>query len=174
MISGSGVLFREVQHFRQLWLWVLVLGISLTSIWGAVQQLGLGIPFGNNPAPDGVMILLAVVFGLIFPIGFYFMNLATEVRQDGVYYRFFPFHLRFRSLALKDIMEYEVRTYSPIRDYGGWGIRYGRKGKAYNASGNRGVWLKLADGGRVLFGSQRPDEFATALEMAISEARKSV
>ena len=161
-------LFHEVQHFRQLWIWVLVLAIAALSIWGAVQQLLLGIPFGNNPAPDSVMIPLAAVFGVIFPLGFYFMNLTTEVHQDGVYYRFFPFHLRFRRIALEDMIEYEVREYSAIRDYGGWGIRYGRKGRAYNVSGNRGVWVRLTSGGSVMLGSQRPEGFAAAIEQARS------
>ena len=174
MRNEANHLFREVQHFRQLWLWVLLLAIAASAVWGAVQQLVLGIPFGNNPAWDGAMIPIATVVGVIFPVAFYFMNLTTEVRPDGLYYRFFPFHLRFRRIAIEDIVEYGACTYSAIKDYGGWGIRYGRKGKAYNVSGNRGVWLKLADGGRVLFGSQRPDEFAVALEMAISQVRKSV
>ena len=163
-----GGLFREVQHFRQRWLWALLLAIAALSVWGAVQQLLLGIPFGNNPAPDSVMIPLATVFGVVFPLGFYFMNLTTEVHQDGIYYRFFPFHLRFRRIALEDMTEYEVRGYSAIRDYGGWGIRYGRKGRAYNVSGNRGVWVRLSSGGSIMFGSQRPEGFAAAIEQARS------
>jgi len=162
-----GSLFREVQHFRQHWLWAFLLAIAALSIWGAVQQLLLGTPFGNNPAPDSVMIPLATVFGVVFPLGFYFMNLTIEVHQDSIYYRFFPFHLRFRRVALEDIIECEVREYSAIRDYGGWGIRYGRKGKAYNVSGNRGVWVRLSSGG-VMFGSQRPEGLATAVEQARS------
>ena len=166
MMNDTGYLFREVQRFRQVWLWVLLLAIAASTIWGAVQQLLLGIPFGNNPAPDGAMIPLATVVGVIFPVAFYFMNLTTEVHPDGVYYSFFPFHLRFRRIAFNDIKEYEVRTYSAIKDYGGWGIRYGRKGKAYNVSGNRGLWLKMSDGGSILFGSQRPEEFAAAINQA--------
>jgi len=63
----------------------------------------------------------------------------TEVRDDGVYFRFFPLHLSFHRIGLEEIVRFEVQTYRPIRDYGGWGIRYGWKGKAYNVSGNRGV-----------------------------------
>ena len=47
-------LYREVQYFRQTWLWILLLSISLITIWGMVQQLFLGKPFGNNPAPDNL------------------------------------------------------------------------------------------------------------------------
>ncbi|MBW8868301.1 MAG: hypothetical protein JF610_13410, partial [Acidobacteria bacterium] len=44
-----------------------------------------------------------------------------------------------------------------------WGLRFGRRGRAYSISGNRGVELTLADGRRVMIGSQRADELAAAL-----------
>ncbi len=76
------------------------------------------------------------------------------------------------SIAAGDLKGYEVLTYSPIKDYGGWGIRYGRGGKAYNVRGNRGVQLQLANGQRLLIGSQRPEELSNALALAFGK-RKS-
>ena len=126
------MLYREVQHFRQPLLWALLLAIAGLCIYGAVQQLILGKPFGSNPAPDTGMIIIVIVFGAGFPLLFYVMNLTTEVRSDGLYYRFFPFHLSFHKIPLEDLKTYEVRTYSALREYGGWGIRWGLNGKAYN------------------------------------------
>ncbi len=166
---NANPLYREVQYFRQLWLWILVLSISLIAIWGMVQQLFLGKPFGNNPAPDAILIVVVIIFGFGFPYAFYKMSLTTEVSSDGIYYRFFPFQLSFHKIRLEDLAKYEVRTYSPIKDYGGWGIRYGRRDKAYNVSGNRGVQLEFLNGDRLLFGSQQPEEFAKALSLALSK-----
>lgn len=160
-------LYRETQYFRQLWLWALVLLISLLSLYGVFQQLILGIPFGNNPAPDSVMVVLAIVFGIGLPLFMYTTNLTTEVRSDGIHIRFFPFHLSFRKIATEEIRGFEACTYSPIKDYGGWGIRFGRKGKAYNVSGNRGVQLELSNGKHLLIGSQKPEELAEALSLAL-------
>jgi hypothetical protein len=57
--------------------------------------------------------------------------------------------------------------YRPIADHGGWGIRSGRDGeRALTARGNRGVRLVLADGTRLLIGSQRPEELAETIERA--------
>ena len=159
-------LYRETQHFRQLWIWVLVLFISLLSLYGVFQQLILGEPFGNNPAPDSVMVILAIIFGIGLPLFMFTTNLTTEVHSDGLYIRFFPFHLSFRSIAIEEIMGFEASTYNPIRDYGGWGIRYGRRGKAYNVSGNRGVRLELSKGKHLLIGSKRPEELVEALNLA--------
>ncbi len=161
------VLYRETQHFRQVWLWLLTLGISGVTFYAMVQQLILGTPFGDNPASDTVLIIIVIVFGFMFPVFFYIVNLTTEVHGDGLYYRFFPFHLTFRKISGEDIRSCEARTYSPLREYGGCGIRWGAKGRAYNVGGNRGVQLELSNGSRILIGSQRSEELAEAIDMAI-------
>jgi len=161
--------FREVQHFRQPWLWLLIAVIFGVTVWGFVQQIVLGRPFGQNPASDTVMMVIAFVFGLAFPVLFLVANLTVEVRGDGLYYRFFPFHWSFHRISVETLAKYEVRTYRPIRDYGGWGIRYGRGGKAYNVSGNRGVMLELSDGRSLLIGSQKPEDMAGAIGLALGK-----
>ena len=105
------------------------------------------------------LMLIAVVLVVAF---FYFTKMTTEVVDGATRIRFFP---AARSIRLADVESYEVRTYSPIREYGGWGIKgWSRENMAYNVRGNRGVELTLRDGRRVLLGSQRPDELAGAIE----------
>ena len=168
----TDLLYREVQHFRQVWLWVLLLGISSVSIYSVVQQLILDKPFGNNPAPDIFVLIIGLIFGLGFPIFFYKITLTTEVTSDGLYFRFFPLHLSFQKISLEDLKAYEAITYRPLKEYGGWGIRYGAKGKAYNISGNRGVQLELSSGKRILIGSQKPEELVGAIGSAVKMLRR--
>lgn len=164
------VLFRESQRFRQAWLWLIVLLI------GGGMWIILIMHMVRPNTPDGywsVLTSLAVawlVMGVIFPVSLWLFELRVEVRRDALYYRFVPLHLRTHSIAIGDIAGFEARTYRPILEYGGWGIRYGLHGRAYNVSGNRGVQLTLADGKRILIGSQRPDELAAALAQARSAA----
>lgn len=172
MVNNGKVLYREVQHFRQAWLWAFLIFILLLAVYAIVQQLAWGRPFGSNPAPDVLLMVIVAVFGVAFPTFFCLMNLTTEVRGDGLYFRFFPFHRSFRRIPWEEMKEYGVRTYSALKDYGGWGIRYGREGKAYNVSGNHGVQLELSNGDRVLIGSQRPEEFLGAMELATSRSRR--
>ncbi|MFC1940694.1 DUF6141 family protein [Chloroflexota bacterium] len=169
--NNSNCLYHEIQHFRQIWLWILILSISAISLWGMIQQLFLGKPFGNNPAPDTMLIIIVFIFGLGFPYIFYKMNLTTEVRSDGIHYRFFPFHFSFHKIKFEDLFKYEVQTYNPIRDYGGWGIRWGSKGKAYNVSGSRGVYLEFSNGKQLLIGSQKPEELVEALDLILGKRR---
>ncbi len=168
---GALYYFREVQHFRQTLLWLFLFCVILLSLWEIIQQLVLGIPFGNNPAPDTVLVILAVIFGIGFPFFFYITNLTTEVRSDGVYLRFFPIEMTFNRISLENIKEWEAVAYHPVREYGGWGIRYGKNTKVYSVSGNHGVLLTLVNGKRLLIGSQRPDELAEAIGCALREGR---
>jgi hypothetical protein len=56
-----------------------------------------------------------------------------------------------------------------MKEFGGWGIRYGFKSKAYNVSGNKGLQIVLKNERQILFGSQRHKE----LEKVMEKARKS-
>jgi hypothetical protein len=155
--------YREVQQFRQAWIWAVVIAI-VGLIWVAgVRQLILDRPFGGQPMPDILLVIFWLLFGIGLPALFLFCRLVTEVRNDGIYIRFSPFHLSFRRIGFEELKGYDVRAYRPIREYGGSGIRSGSKGKAYNVSGNRGVQLVLTNGRRLLLGSQRPEEFWQAI-----------
>ena len=61
-------------------------------------------------------------------------------------------------------MSVYTRTYSPMREYGGWGIRFGKSGKAYNIKGDEGLQLVFKNGKRLLIGSQKSQELAQAVD----------
>lgn len=158
------VLFREQQRFRQWWVWLLLLGVAGLQWWGFVQQIVFGQPWGNNPAPDWMMALFWLLFGIGLPLFFYYLALIIEVTPAQVNIRFHP--LTTRVIPLADIADVEVRTYQALREYGGYGWRGARGNVAYNVSGNQGVQLTLADGRRVLIGSQHARELALAIDVA--------
>jgi hypothetical protein len=169
------ILFREVQRFRQWWLWILAVGLPLLGtmplIYGFYQQIILGIPWParKDPMDDITLVIVTgimIVVNISLPIWIYFTKLITEVRSDGVYIWFVPFHWSFQRISLDTVRAVHALTYRPMMEYGGWGIRYCKKGKAYNVSGNRGVRLDFSDGKHLLIGSQVPDELAQALEQS--------
>jgi hypothetical protein len=156
--ANTSVLFHEEQQFRQPWIWALLLLISAAM---------LAVAFTHHSFWFALVVLLldTAIAGFM-----YSLKLTTEVRQDGIYLRFFPLWVR-QTIPFSDIARYEARTYRPILEYGGWGVRYGWKGKAYNVRGNRGVQLELRDGKRLLIGSQRPEELARAIEVGMGGSR---
>lgn len=147
-------LYSEKQRFRQWWLWLLVLPGPGFCLWAIFQQIIMHSPIGNNPTSDFVLIIFGLIVGVGFPLFIYTAGLDTEVRKSGLSVRFRPFHRKWVVFDFDSIRKAEARTYSPLKDYGGWGIRNGRSGKAYNVSGNKGVLLTLKDGNNVLIGSR--------------------
>ncbi|WP_255153123.1 hypothetical protein [Halorarius halobius] len=120
------------------------------------------------------MALLMLVFGPVTWPGLaivgavaaflYSLRLETEVRGDGIYIRMWPLHWSFRRITWGEIDQYEPRAYRPLREFGGWGIRWVPGKLAYNVSGNRGVWIQRANGRSILVGSQRVEEFVDAID----------
>lgn len=87
------------------------------------------------------------------------------VRKDGLYVRFVPFHVHYKSFLFKDILRYKSISYSSLLRFGGWGIRFNSKGEtAYDIGGNLGIELQLRRDKTVVVGSQNPDEFVKALD----------
>ena len=167
-MNGTSASFREVQGFRQWWLWVLMLISALGTIgvfgYGIFVQVIEGQPWGDNPMSDtGLIITGTLTTVLMVGIAVLVLSarLITEVRSDGIYVRFFP--IGWKAMPFETIASYQTRTFHPIRDYGGWGIRWGREGKAYIAGGDEGLQLLLNDGRQILIGSHRVRELEAAV-----------
>jgi hypothetical protein len=172
MIDSGVVYFKEIQRFNQIWVWILVL-LTCGFFWyWFIIQILLGTPFGKEPVPNLVVIIFWLIFGIGIPFLFLSMKLVTEVRLDGLYIRFFPFHFSFKKFSFEKIKKFKVLIYHPFREYGGWGIRYGKQGKAYSVKGNRGVQIEFIDGKQILIGSQRPEEFVNALEIVMGKQKE--
>ena len=140
-----------MQRFRQWWPWALLGGITLlTVVLGPVSPIGLAT--------------IGVVAAFL-----YSLRLETEVRADGIYLKMWPLHRSFRRIDWSEIERYEPRTYSPLREFGGWGIRWTPGKLAYNVSGDQGVWIQRSNDRSVLVGSQHVEDFVEAIDEAYPE-----
>lgn len=126
-------------------------------------------------APGAWGHLLALAFPLVAAIPLAtpvlvvvaFLRMTTEVTPTEVRVWFGWVPTIRRGLPAAGVTRVEVVRYRPLRDYGGWGVRFGRDGeRVLNARGDRGVRLHLADGSKLLIGSQRPEALASAIENA--------
>ena len=160
--------FSEVQRFTQWWLWVIILLSTAVMLvvfgFGLIEQLVYGRPWGDRPVSDAALIVisgLVILFVGVMIYIFYTLRLITRVDDAGVFVRFYPFPGKV--IPFSEIQSCEARTYRPLYEYGGWGIKYGRGGKAYNISGDKGAQLVLKTGKRVLIGSQMAEELASVI-----------
>ncbi len=68
-----------------------------------------------------------------------------------------------RVIPVRDVLSAHVETWRPLRDFGGWGIRFGRNATLYNMRGRRGVRLVL-DGRHVVIGADDPEALLGQLQ----------
>ncbi|MTB51211.1 hypothetical protein [Lewinella sp. W8] len=151
--------FRESQKFNQWWLWLImigVLGFTAWAGWKAFLEQGDLMP---GIVGVGVTAIISILLALI--------ELRTTITEDGIEARFWPFGRKriFRS----EIESAEVRSYSPIGEFGGWGYRIGPGGIAFNMQGNRGLQLKLKNGSKILIGTQKPEELSAFMKEFMGE-----
>lgn len=168
--SRTPVLFRETQRFTQWWLWLLLAVSCAPPWWGFAEQIIFGRNFGDRPMSDLGLVVFTLAFGLGIPLLLLACRLEIEVRADALYLRFSPFHGRPQRIEFGTITSVTPGKYNPLRDYGGWGIKMGRGGTAYNVSGNLGVRLELTSGRHLLLGTRRPVELAEVLTRTIRGA----
>jgi len=70
------------------------------------------------------------------------------------------------SLRLAELTSVQVHEFSPLRDFGGYGIRINRRMKAYYLRGNRGVLVETERDKKYLIGSDHPERLAAVLDVA--------
>ena len=143
--------FREEQRFE--WYWTAMF---------CVPALIVGYGLYRQSSISGALLWPAFIVALVVAVWFLRLKLVTEVRDDGLFI-WFVWLWPERTIPWDQIRSVETRTYRPIRDFGGWGVRWAAKGIVFHARGNRGVRLVLSSGERVLIGSQRPDDLAHAI-----------
>lgn len=160
---GMPPLYREVQRFKQWYFYLPIVIVTVLVWYQFIQQIALGNALGEQPVPDWVAWALTIVFGLGFPVFTALVRMITEVHPGVMWVRLYPF--RRARIQLAQIKTAESRQYSALREFGGWGVRTSLKnGRAYNASGDRGVQLVMRDGKRVLIGTQKPEQLLDALQ----------
>lgn len=145
-------IFEENQRFNQWWLWLGMLALVGIFIY---QRY----PFEINQEFLIPFIVLALVIAFLFSI-----KLSTKIDEHGIHVKMFPFHLKTVTYTWGELYSVDVVEYSPISEYGGWGLRISRKGKAFSVKGNKGIKLQTADGKNRMIGTQKFDEAKIVIE----------
>jgi hypothetical protein len=157
-------IFLEEQRFAQLWLHiVLIVSFMIPLIMITIELLQVNGK--NNEAQVSLFVLVGAfifIYGIILS-----MKLTFRIDENGIYYRFIPFHFSDRFLPWNEISKAYVRKYNAIYEYGGWGLRMGffrKRGSAINVSGNMGLQLELKNGKKLLIGTQKEAEVERVLK----------
>jgi hypothetical protein len=165
---AAPLLFRETQSFRQTRLRVVTaippVGMLVVLIW----QVVLGHPLGKTPLSNASVIGWTIFLFIIY-IRLVTVRLVTEVAPGQVLIKLSGLW-RSTRIYLTTVRLVDIVTFDPIRDWGGFGIRSNKDGRAYIAGGTHGVQLTFADGEKALIESQTPGKLASSIREAVRQS----
>ncbi len=118
-------------------------------------------------APDARWISYVEGFFVLFTLVFV-GGLRVYVSRTQVRVKWGLFGIPVLKLALAEVVSVKPHDFSPIADFGGWGIRISlRSGmKGYYIRGSRGVLMETKSGKKYLVGSDDADRLAVVIETA--------
>lgn len=145
-------IFQEKQFINRWWLLMFILAMVVIIVGTAY--------YSTRDAEEGTAVIAsAISLAIIIPItlGLLYIRLETKIDNEGISTSFKPFSFTKKHFSWNEIRECYVREYSPVAEFGGWGLRgFGRGWKAYNIYGNKGIQIVTAKGKNFLIGTQRP------------------
>ena len=147
--SGQ-ILFREVQQFRQTWLWLLLAFAGLASLLPAVMLM-MTSSQQQTPLP-GWLIPLVIGIQVIIMACFYYTRFETVLTTEGIYYRWAPWFGKYRFLPRTAVREVQILKY-PYFKFG----YHKRKGFGYvlHIDGDKVFRITLADNKMFYLGTQK-------------------
>jgi hypothetical protein len=142
---------------------VLCIGLSVFMFYLFMKDnVDPGSPVGAVII-SSIAITLAITFLLI---GIRIkITVTNETLRVGIF--------KGRLVMIKDIERISQEEFSPLRDFLGWGLRYGRGGWAYVAADtNKGLRIHLKDDKSFLISTKRIFEFESAMRIALKAAEQ--
>lgn len=154
--------YKEFQKPGQAFIWIVCGSLAVLFLWAVIQQLILDIPFGNNPMSDKGLSLMLLIPVLVFVL-LIKTELRSQIDESGIKYQLYPLQLKMRQIKWDEIEKLEIRKYKALREFGGYGIRYGFAGKAINIRGYMGLQIYFKNGKKLLLGTQKPKQVEEVL-----------
>ena len=152
-------LFYERQSFRPRRMRILTAILPAAMLALTVVQVAFGLHWGkqSNGSLIGWTIFLWLVYWRLMTV-----KLVTEVRPDQLRVKMSGLW-RWRRIPLTQITSATEVSFDPVRDWGGYGIRVTRRGRAYLSGGTDGVEVRTRNQGLFLVSSGRAAELARVL-----------
>ncbi|MFC7356950.1 hypothetical protein ACFQO1_04580 [Jejudonia soesokkakensis] len=155
--------FIEIQRFDQWWFRLIMGAVLLVTVIPIILSYET---LAKDPTSLWLAIGTSIFTLLLFILLSFWLKLETKIDEQGIYYGFWPFHLKLKQVPWREIEKCYVRKYNPLTEYGGWGYRtgFGKKSGAMNVKGNIGIQIELSNHKKLLLGTQKEAEAKQVLE----------
>ena len=108
------------------------------------------------------IIFIVIGFGFITTYGGFRISITREI----VVVKMGVLGINLLKLKTAEITAVELHDFSPLHDFGGYGIRRNGEMQAYFLKGDRGVLVSVAGDKRYLLGSDGPEQLAAVINAA--------
>lgn len=115
-------------------------------------------PEDSEPFDWFGLVILAIVGLFIFAI-----KLHVTINTEGITYKYPPFHIKPKQLPWANIESAELMKINPLKEFGGWGLRYGKLGTAYTTRGRYILHIKQKTGKSINLTIAQPMNFIAAV-----------
>lgn len=141
------ILFTESERMDKTWILIPFITTNIITV-----TVGL---FSVIKAKEMTWIEFFIFFSLInIPLLalLIFTKFKVIIGTSGIAFQLQPFQIKKKTITWNEVSTASVVKYNPMRDYGGWGLKRGKKGLAYTISGSYGVYLEMKEGKNIMVG----------------------
>ncbi len=164
-MQKTEIIYQEKSSMK---LWAFIL-IPLLSVVVLLDVLINNSPkFTQDPEAQWTILIPILAFLLL-----YFIQLEWKFTESDFRYRFFPFIIKEKIIQYSDIQTMSVMKINPLFEFGGWGLRRGKLGKAYTTEGNLIIHMELKSGQKLNFTVKNKSEVERVIQLKATNSMPS-
>ena len=164
-MQKTEIIYQEKSSMK-LWAFILIPILSVVVLLDVL--INNSPKFTQNPEAQWTIIIPILVFLLL-----YFIQLEWKFTESDFRYRFFPFIIKERIIQYSDIQNMSVMKINPLLEFGGWGLRRGKLGKAYTTDGNLIIHIELESGQKLNFTVKNNIEVERVIQLKATNSTQS-
>jgi hypothetical protein len=140
--------------------------VSLISVLMPLMMVGIAVwVWFEQPWLSGLLLVVSI------PSFIMYGGLRVIITQHDLRVRLGILGIKVLQLKIADIAAVEKHEFAPLRDFGGYGIRFNREMQAYYLRGNMGVKITTTSGKKYLIGSDNTDRLASVINIVSGKNR---
>lgn len=124
--------------------------------WGAMVASMVAVATSPGMNPAARMRTLLLLAGILALAQWVVAGLTVRLYRDHLEVCLGTARLIKKRVRYEDIERIESVKYHPLKEFGGWGVRFSGNKRAWTARGDQAVVLHLSDGIQVYVGSDKP------------------
>ena len=164
-MQKTEIIYQEKSSMK-LWAFILIPILLVVVLLDVL--INNSPKFTQDPEAQWTIIIPILVFLLLF-----FIKLEWKFTESDFRYRFFPFIIKERIIPYSDIQAISVMKINPLFEFGGWGLRRGKLGKAYTTDGNLIIHIELKSGQKLNFTVKNNVEVERVIQQKATNSTQS-